>query len=59
MAVLPFIEPNYAQARQVEPDDKRLKTEKIEFDGPQGKVKAYVAHAAQAQAGRRSCPASS
>jgi carboxymethylenebutenolidase len=43
MAVLPFIEPNYAQARQVEPDDKRLKSEKIEFDGPQGKVKAYVA----------------
>ena len=43
MAILPFIEPNYAQARQIEPDDKRLKTEKIEFDGPQGKVKAYVA----------------
>jgi len=43
MAILPFIEPNYAQARQVEPDDKRLKGEKIEFDGPQGKVKAYVA----------------
>jgi len=43
MAILPFIEPNYAQARQVEPDDKRLKAEKIEFDGPQGKIKAYVA----------------
>ena len=43
MAILPFIEPNYAQARQIEPDDKRLKTEKIEFDGPQGKVKAYLA----------------
>ena len=43
MAVLPFSEPNYAQARQVEPDDKRLKTEKIEFAGPQGRVKAYVA----------------
>jgi carboxymethylenebutenolidase len=42
MAVLPFIEPNYAQARQIEPDDKRLKAEKIEFDGPQGKVKAYL-----------------
>src|SRR6185295_14237019 len=42
MAILPFIEPNYAQARQVEPDDKRLKAEKIEFDGPQGKVKAYL-----------------
>src|SRR5882672_6458064 len=43
MAILPFIEPNYAQARQIEPDDKRLKTEKLEFDGPQGKVKAYLA----------------
>src|SRR6185503_17656086 len=35
--------PSYAQARQVEPDDKRLKTEKIEFNGPNGPVKAYVA----------------
>ena len=43
MAILPFIEPNYAQARQIEPDDKRLKAEKIEFVGPQGSVKAYVA----------------
>jgi carboxymethylenebutenolidase len=43
MAILPFIEPNYAQARQIEPDDKRLKAEKIEFDGPQGRVKAYLA----------------
>ena len=29
LAILPFIEPNYAQARQVEPDDKRLKAGKI------------------------------
>lgn len=41
--VLAVLEPNYAQARQVEPDDKRLRGEKIEFDGPQGKIKAYVA----------------
>jgi len=40
---LALLEPNYAQARQVEPDDKRLKTEKIEFNGPNGPVKAYVA----------------
>jgi len=40
---LAVLEPNYAQARQVEPDDKRLKTEKIEFNGPNGPVKAYVA----------------
>jgi len=43
MAILPCIEPNYAQARQIEPDDKRLKVGKIEFEGPQGKVKAYLA----------------
>jgi carboxymethylenebutenolidase len=43
MAILPFIEPNYAEARQVEPDDKRLEAQKIEFAGPQGGVKAYVA----------------
>ncbi len=40
---LGFLEPNYAQARQIEPDDKRLATEKIEFNGPNGPVKAYVA----------------
>src|SRR5687768_6489136 len=28
-AVLPFLEPNYAHARQIEPDDKRIKGEKI------------------------------
>ena len=41
--VLAVLEPNYALARQVEPDDKRLRTEKIEFNGPNGAVKAYVA----------------
>ena len=43
MAILPFIEPNYAQGRQTEPDDKRLATERIQFNGPGGPVKAYVA----------------
>jgi carboxymethylenebutenolidase len=42
-SLLAVLEPNYAQARQVEPDDKRLKTERIEFNGPNGPVKAYVA----------------
>ncbi len=41
--LLAVLEPNYAQARQTEPDDKRLRTEKIEFNGPNGPVKAYVA----------------
>jgi carboxymethylenebutenolidase len=40
---LAVLEPNYAHARQIEPDDKRLRTEKIEFNGPNGPVKAYVA----------------
>jgi carboxymethylenebutenolidase len=43
LAVLPLLEPNYAQARQIEPDDKRVKGERIEFNGPNGPVKAYVA----------------
>jgi carboxymethylenebutenolidase len=41
--LLAVLEPNYAQARQTEPDDKRLKTERIEFNGPNGPVKAYTA----------------
>jgi|SRR5436190_2250376 len=40
---LAVLEPNYAQARQTEPDDKRLKCESIEFNGPNGAVKAYTA----------------
>jgi carboxymethylenebutenolidase len=43
LAVLPMLEPNYAQARQIEPDDKRIKGEHIEFNGPQGPIKGYVA----------------
>jgi carboxymethylenebutenolidase len=43
LAVLPLLEPNYAQARQIEPDDKRVKGEHIEFNGPQGPIKGYVA----------------
>jgi carboxymethylenebutenolidase len=43
LAVLPLIEPNYAEARQTEPDDKRLSCERIQFNGPNGPVKAYTA----------------
>lgn len=43
LAVLPLLEPNYAQARQIEPDDKRVKGERIEFNGPNGAVKGYLA----------------
>jgi carboxymethylenebutenolidase len=47
MAILPFIEPNYAQARQIEPDDKRLKAARVEYNGPNGPVKAYTARPAK------------
>jgi len=47
LALLPLIEPNYAQARQTEPDDKRLKCERIQFNGPSGPVKAYMARPAK------------
>src|ERR1041384_680883 len=47
LAVLPLIEPNYAQARQTEPDDKRLKCERVQFNGPNGPVKAYAARPAK------------
>jgi carboxymethylenebutenolidase len=53
LAVLPLIEPNYAQARQVEPEDKRLKAGKIEFDGPQGRIKAYVAQPRKPKSGAK------
>ncbi|HKU91665.1 MAG TPA: dienelactone hydrolase family protein [Steroidobacteraceae bacterium] len=43
MTALAVLEPNYVQARQVEPDDKRLKCERITFNGPDGPVKAYTA----------------
>ncbi len=43
MTALAVLEPNYVQARQVEPDDKRLKCERITFNGPNGPVKAYTA----------------
>lgn len=42
-AILPLIEPNYARARQVAEDDKRLDTGYITYDGVTGKVKAYSA----------------
>jgi len=41
--VLGLLEPNYARAQQVAPDDKRLKTERIEFNGANGPIKAYTA----------------
>jgi len=43
MTVLSVLEPNYAQAQQVPPEDKRLNCEHITFNGPDGPIKAYSA----------------
>jgi carboxymethylenebutenolidase len=48
-ALLPFIEPNYAQAQQVAPDDKGLRTGYETYDGSKGPVRAYVARPAGAK----------
>jgi len=43
MTALAVLEPNYAQAQQVPPEDKRLRCERITFNGPNGPVKGYTA----------------
>jgi carboxymethylenebutenolidase len=35
-ALMSYLMPNYAQAQQVKPDDKRIKTEYMEYDSPKG-----------------------
>lgn len=42
-AVLPLLENNYAEAALVNENDARLKTEMLEFAGPNGTLKAYSA----------------
>jgi carboxymethylenebutenolidase len=42
-AILAQIEPNYAQAAMVAPDDGRITTEAVSFQGASGEVKGYVA----------------
>ncbi|HUF02878.1 MAG TPA: dienelactone hydrolase family protein [Aridibacter sp.] len=49
-AILPILENNYVSAKIVDPDDKDLKTSKIEYDAATGKMKAYLARPAN-QAG--------
>jgi carboxymethylenebutenolidase len=48
--LLAALSPDFAQAQQVPPDDKRLKTERIEFASPNGygTVSGYLARPAQA-----------
>lgn len=44
-ALLSFLMPKYAQAQQIKPGDKRLKTEYIEYDSPKGggKIRGLLA----------------
>lgn len=44
-ALLSFLMPNYAQAQQVKPDDKRLNLEYLEYDSPKGggKIRGLLA----------------
>lgn len=46
-AMLALLEPGYAQAQQVAPDDPNLHTGRIEYDGASGKVRAYLAQPAR------------
>jgi carboxymethylenebutenolidase len=50
-AIFEALSPNYAFAEQVPKDDKRLKTEYITFQSPQGygKIRAYMARPAGAE----------
>jgi carboxymethylenebutenolidase len=47
---LDLMNPRFAEAQVVKPDDKRIKTEWVEIDSPKGygKIKAYVAKPANA-----------
>lgn len=47
-ALLPLIEPNYVQARQVPDDDPRLRVERVTYPGSSGPVQAYLARPATA-----------
>jgi len=44
-ALLSFLMPNYAQAQQIKPDDKRIKTEYIDYNSPKGggKIRGLLA----------------
>lgn len=50
-AIYDALAPNYAFAEQVPKDDKRLKTEYVKFDSPQGygSIRAYLARPADAK----------
>jgi carboxymethylenebutenolidase len=47
--ILPLIEPSDAYAQQIDPKDRTLKTEYVEYAGTKGSVRAYVAKPAKAK----------
>lgn len=49
-AVLPLIEPRYAQAQQIADDDARIKVSYVEYPGSSGPVRGYLARPAQSSA---------
>jgi carboxymethylenebutenolidase len=50
---LGLLEPNYARAQQVPPDDRRVKAERLEFNGPNGPIKAYTARPRRIRTGEK------
>lgn len=50
-AVLASLSPNYSWAQQVPEEDSRIRTERVNYDSPQGhgSIRAYVARPASAQ----------
>jgi carboxymethylenebutenolidase len=53
--LLDALNPRFAEAQQVPADDKRLKTERVEYDSPQGhgKMKGYLVRPAKAKGKQR------
>jgi carboxymethylenebutenolidase len=48
-ALLPMLQANRAKAALVPPDDARLQTERVTFDGVTGEIQGYLARPADAQ----------
>ena len=50
-SVLASLSPNYSWAQQIPEDDSRIRTERVNYDSPEGhgSIRAYVARPASAQ----------
>jgi carboxymethylenebutenolidase len=51
-ALIPVLQANYAKAAIVPPDDARVQTERVTFEGAAGEVQGYLARPAEAQGAR-------